>query len=130
MHGPPGVPTVDPGLPESTGTIIMSKGKSPWSPELQKQIDETQKMGKELLKSIDKLRITSLMKQKVKISNNMPDEQTLLTAIQYLHKLKNDINKAIKNILTVPGLEIQLEVAETQDHIPWLEVSVKQEIYP
>ena len=94
----------------------MSKRKSPWSPELQKQIDETQKMGEELLKSMDKL--------------HTPNEQTLLTAIQYLHKLKNDINKAIKNILTVPGLEIQLEVAETQDHIPWLEVSVKKEIYP
>lgn len=108
----------------------MSKGKLLWPPELQKQIDETQKMGEELLKSIDKLRNISLIKQKAEIDNNTPDEQVLLTAIQYLHKLKNEINKAIKNILTVPGLEIQLEVAETQDHIPWLEVSVKQEIYP
>ena len=59
-----------------------------------------------------------------------PSQLVIETAVGELHRLKNELNKAIKNILTVPGLEIQLEVAETRDHIPWLEVSVKKEIYP
>ena len=59
-----------------------------------------------------------------------PSQLTINTAVSHLHYLKNEINKAIKNISTVPGLEVLLEVAETKDRIPWLEVSVKREIYP
>ena len=64
------------------------------------------------------------------MGENGPSQLVINTAVGELHRLKNEINKAIKNILTVQGLEVQMEVNETQDHVPWLEVSVMQEIYP
>lgn len=64
-----------------------------------------------------------------------PSQLTINAAVRELHRLKNEINQAIRNINTVPSLEIYLEVLETKTEkgppeIAGIEISVKQEVYP
>lgn len=62
-------------------------------------------------------------------------DQTVRQEIKKLHKIKDEMNQALKKINNIPGLEIRVEILETKvdgqptASITGIEISVMQEIY-
>jgi hypothetical protein len=63
-------------------------------------------------------------------------EQIIRQEIKKLHQIKDEINKVLRKINNVPGLEIRVEILETKvdgqptASITGIEISIMQEIYP
>ena len=62
-------------------------------------------------------------------------DQTIRQEIKKLHQIKDEMNRSLKKINNVPGLEIRVEILETKvdgqpaASITGIEISVMQEIY-